>query len=485
MNDNTEVFLNLVYLGLFGTVAIGLLVFSAFLLPFFLVGGGIAFSAWRYYHSPKYLEQKAKEHTHRLYQLAQAKFGRSYTKEEFGSAVYKRMHKGTPEDLDDELLSIALTLYDEEHFNALLPPPDICNSIEGAKYRDYLSAQMAKDNVQSSDIAITCIADALNGFIRCVPPIEERGIATVPITSFMGNVGEVLEDIILPFFQDDVRTAGLFKNLRETFARNQHDVSGVPYNEKDSPKLVMPRDYEGDDAPEVFLKHTHFLDLFTYPVPFTIPEKTRFEHQWILAGTGHGKTQTLQHMLVHDFEQVIEDKASVVVMDSHNKLIETITNLNLFAPGEPLHDKLIWIDPSDVEFPLSLNLFDAKLERSAQYSLRERENLLNNLIDMYEFVFRSLLSSEMTDRQSTLFQFVTRLMLQIPNSNIQTLVAFLGQNNLKGYEQYIEKLDPTAKGFFETDYKAGAYKDTQQQVRNRLYSILRSTTFDRMFSAKE
>ncbi|NIQ93742.1 MAG: hypothetical protein GWN87_05690, partial [Desulfuromonadales bacterium] len=50
-------------------------------------------------------------------------------------------------------------------------------------------------------------------------------------------------------------------------------------------------------------------------MPFGLPLRTRYEHHWILAGTGHGKSQTIQHLLLQDFERVADGEASVVVID--------------------------------------------------------------------------------------------------------------------------------------------------------------------------
>ena len=73
----------------------------------------------------------------------------------------------------------------------------------------------------------------------------------------------------------------------------------------------------------------------------TIPEAKRFEHHWIVATSGHGKTQCLQTMIASDLNSVAENTASIVVIDSENKLIPLIAHLKQFAPGQSLSGKLI------------------------------------------------------------------------------------------------------------------------------------------------
>ena len=45
--------------------------------------------------------------------------------------------------------------------------------------------------------------------------------------------------------------------------------------------------------------------IFDQTVTYTIPQSARFEHHHIVAGSGHGKTQTLQYLIANDLETVI------------------------------------------------------------------------------------------------------------------------------------------------------------------------------------
>jgi hypothetical protein len=47
---------------------------------------------------------------------------------------------------------------------------------------------------------------------------------------------------------------------------------------------------------------TPLADFLATPLPFAIPFHTRFEHTHIVGGSGHGKTQLLQHLLLRDLD---------------------------------------------------------------------------------------------------------------------------------------------------------------------------------------
>ena len=233
---------------------------------------------------------------------------------------------------------------------------------------------------------------------------------------------------------------------------------------------------------DAYLGGTPLADLFAVTVPLVIPDTTRFEHQHIVAGSGHGKTQTLQHFILHDLDKVAHGNASIIVIDSQSDLINTIAGLAVFAPGGPLANRLVLIDPTDVEWPVALNLFDFALKRIDQYSPLDRERLINGVLELYDFVLGSLLDAGMTQKQSVIFRYITRLLLHIPNATIHTFRELLEDDGLGRYRQHLDQLSGSARAFFETEFETREFVATRKQVLRRLYGILENQTFERMFS---
>lgn len=247
----------------------------------------------------------------------------------------------------------------------------------------------------------------------------------------------------------------------------------------------MPSKASGLSAQDIvktYLGGTPLAQLFDAYVPISIPAETRFEHHHIVAGSGHGKTQTLQHLILHDLDAVAEGRASIVVIDSQSDLINTITGLKVFAEGEPLHDRLCLIDPTDVEWPVALNLFDVGLSRINQYSQLDRERLINGVIELYDFVLGSLLDAGMTQKQSVIFRYITRLLIQIPGATVHTLRELLEDDGYDRYVEHIAKLEGSARAFFENEFRGKEFAATRRQVLRRLYGILENQSFERMFS---
>jgi type IV secretion system coupling TraD/TrwB family protein len=230
-----------------------------------------------------------------------------------------------------------------------------------------------------------------------------------------------------------------------------------------------------------YLRATSFVDFFRQSAPFAIPAGVCFEHTHIVGGSGHGKTQLLQTLILRDLDALQSQGGSLIVIDSQGDMISTITHLAAFSPRveKSLADRLVLIDPNDIEHPPCLNLFDFGLDRLERYGAVEREKLLNGAIALYEYMFGALLGAELTERQGVIFRYLGRLLMTIPGATIHTLVQFM--EDPEAARPHFEKVEGSTR-HFETQFAAPAFKDTRQQILNRLWGILSNAVLERLFS---
>lgn len=126
------------------------------------------------------------------------------------------------------------------------------------------------------------------------------------------------------------------------------------------------------------------------------------------------------------------------------------------------------------------SLFDVPEDRLAQYSSAERERLLNGVIEMYEYVFSSLLGAELTQKQGVIFRFLARLMMIIPGATLHTFLDLMEHG--ERFRSDMQKLDGTARRFFEEEFFHPSFAATKKQIAKRLWGILANPVFERMFS---
>jgi len=299
----------------------------------------------------------------------------------------------------------------------------------------------------------------------------------------------VVQRSLATFFDQDILDARLFEHMRETLERNGCVASGLPREMKGkSDRLVFPTDHKNQDAEflvSAYLGGTPLEGFFQAGLPFAIPFPARFEHTHIVGGTGHGKTQLMQFLLHHDLIRAKNDRRSIVVIDSQGDLIRTISRLGLFSPyaDESLADRYVMIDPSDIEHPVALNMFDFNRSRLSGYAPLDREKILNATVELYEYFFGALLGAELTQRQGLIFRYLGRLLIEIPGATIHTLRELMEDG--EKFLPYMEKLEGTTRAFFATRFFDPTFRETKKQILTRLWGVLGNTALERMFSHKE
>jgi len=111
-----------------------------------------------------------------------------------------------------------------------------------------------------------------------------------------------------------------------------HDMSGVTYPAPFE-KLVLPTAHKGTASEIVsgYLASTPFEQLFHAPLPLSIPEQLRMEHTHVIAGSGHGKTQFLQHLIFSDLSKA--EPPALIIIDSQGEMLQKIHSL--YSPSRP------------------------------------------------------------------------------------------------------------------------------------------------------
>ena len=382
-----------------------------------------------------------------------------------------------------------------------LPDPPQFGSMtasEGVELRTYLKRKerFLADPERLHTLWSETIANCIAGILARLPatlfkddwddpdPDPQDGV-TVPLIDLLEQPADTIERLFGSYTKDAVLSADLFPEVRERFDRRVCVASGVEWHERHTSKrkVVRPSEWKSQQPSllaETYLGGTPWHTFFETSLPFAIPFPVRFEHTHIVGGSGHGKTQLLQLSILRDLEASVEDGRSVVVIDSQGDLIRTISQLPLFGPHGDLADRLLIVDPTDVEYPVALNMFDFDRGSVERLPLVDRERILNATIDLYEYFFGALLGAELTARQGIIFKYIARLLLEIPDATIHTFRELMEDG--EPFRPFMEKLPPTARAFFETRFFDRTFNETKKQVLTRLWGVLSNATFDRMFS---
>lgn len=424
--------------------------------------------------------------------------------EKFMEAYLSRFLDATRDDLPAYSIYLTIAhitegLYECEKLTNPLPPLAAVNAIEEGRYRDRLIAYQRKtaDAPHTLEVFNATLGKCYLDFIAALPAIAKAtpaqfakcedvdAFATFPLVDVLPDVARLVWSVMLPFFSEDVEQLGLFTDIRKQLDRNFHQASTVDYPAP-ARKLITPEKHKGTSREIVaaYLANTPFEALFYAPISFSITDQQRYEHMHVVGGSGHGKTQLLQRLIIDDLRR--DRPPALIVVDSQGEMLRKIQQLDLFAPGKALSARLIMIDPEDVEYPPALNMFDLKAARLGTYSQTIKEQIEASTIEAFNYVFGAL-AAELTSRQNTTFAFVSRLMLSIPNATIHTLRELFedGATSVEAspFAEHIRKLDPTSQAYFENQFFIKTNSQTRLQIARRLYGVLQVPAFERMFAA--
>jgi hypothetical protein len=426
--------------------------------------------------------------------------------EEFGNAYVDRFTDAVQGrepvfPIAEQMLRMVGELYKDEGFNNPLPPMPFADAIEEGRYRDRMIAHQKKtaDAPRTLEIFNDTIARAFTAYLSALPEAAidrtdkpyadrpDRPVLTVPLIDLFADPKAIMWEVLAPFYRDEVTELDLFADFRRHKDKNFRRAAELT-NPRSPEKLVAPDEFKGTphEALAVYFCDTHLARLFHAPAPIAFADETRFEHTHVVAGSGHGKTQFLQHLILSDLTR--PDPPALVIIDSQGEMLEKLRCLELFAPGQPLADRLIVVDPEDVEFPPALNMFAQASARQQNYSAKLREQVEAAILENFNYVFGAL-AAELTSRQNTTFAFVAKLMLSIDGATIHTLRQLFEDGALRiddsPFAEAIARLDDTTQSWFRHQFFTKSYAPTRQQIARRLYSVLQVPAFDRMFAAKE
>ncbi len=111
--------------------------------------------------------------------------------------------------------------------------------------------------------------------------------------------------------------------------------------------------------------------------PVFLSERDRRQHLYIVGQTGTGKTTLLKTMVIADMRA----GRGLAVMDPHGDLFAELLN---YIPEGRLPDVVI-LDPTDIEFPVGLNMLECPNEEQRHFVVREMRAIMERLLrDQYE-----------------------------------------------------------------------------------------------------
>lgn len=154
---------------------------------------------------------------------------------------------------------------------------------------------------------------------------------------------------------------------------NGNGLPGIPVHTQRTRQL--PHDLfldpkRSDPTQQLFLGSNTYLGI---PQEVHIPVKDRLTHMYLVGQTGTGKSTLLKTMILSD----ITAGRGCALIDPHGDLFEELLGL---IPPDRIEDVVI-VDPSDIDYPIGLNLLQANNNDERHFVVREMQAIMRRLVE--------------------------------------------------------------------------------------------------------
>jgi hypothetical protein len=189
---------------------------------------------------------------------------------------------------------------------------------------------------------------------------------------------------------------------------------------------------KGIGAPSSDARLFALTDYRNIHVPFGIKQIDRRRHMYLLGKTGTGKSTLLKNMIIGD----ILDGKGLAVLDPHGDLVEEILDI---IPEDRIKD-VVYLDPSDVEFPMGLNMLDIKPDET-------KDLLADGIVN----VFKKFFGDSWGPRLEYILNYSVLTLLHCQNVSLLAVLRILSDKN---YRKFLLKQvkDPFILKFWEDEF---------------------------------
>lgn len=194
---------------------------------------------------------------------------------------------------------------------------------------------------------------------------------------------------------------------------------------------------------------------------FGILPDDRRQHVYVIGKTGTGKSTLIKNMVINDMIA----GAGLAVLDPHGDLVEDLLN---YVP-EARKDDVVIFDPSDSQFPVSLNMLEL-------FDPSQKDLYASGLLD----VFKKYFGYSWGPRLEHILRNCILTLLEIPNSTLLGITRLLIDED---YEKYIvsQLKDPVVHAFWQGEFanirkNPRLFTEAIQPIQNKVGQFLSAST---------
>jgi len=209
-------------------------------------------------------------------------------------------------------------------------------------------------------------------------------------------------------------------------------------------KLNPPRSH-------AFTKHDYIIGSSNLPDSLDfigLSDQDRRRHLLLVGGTGMGKTTFMKNLLLQD----ILKGNGLALIDPHGDLAQEVIGL---IPTSRLKD-VIYFNPSDLKYPLSINLMELPADLSGDQLLLAKDMVAESIISIFRKIFSN--DEDGGHRIEYILRNAIYTAFYVNQPTLFTLYKLLTNDVYRiGVVSHLD--DPLLRGFWQGEFnKAGSYQ---------------------------
>jgi hypothetical protein len=208
------------------------------------------------------------------------------------------------------------------------------------------------------------------------------------------------------------------------------------------------------DATEEDKSHIAFFGETLFknrPTIFGIKDADRRRHIWAIGKTGTGKSTLIANLAIDDLKK----DRGIAIIDPHGDLCDTILN---YVPSHRIND-VIYFNPADREFPISINPLEVKNKEDA-------ELVVSGLMSIFTKIWSNVWSA----RMEYILRNTLMTLSEVPDSTLKDILSMLTNKAFRAKVMATMK-DDSLKLFWKDEFEKMPDKLQQEAISSILNKV--------------
>ena len=310
-------------------------------------------------------------------------------------------------------------------------------------------------------LALAPTAEAAASRIRGVTASFKQ-FSTAHLNSFKTAESLVNDTGFLQDYRDRVFTdKHSFISTTEELASIYH----LPSSTVETPSIAWVPAKRAEPPLNLPTEKCTYIGLTTFRdknVKFGIKDIDRARHVYLVGKTGTGKSTVFRNMAIQD----MQNGKGIGVIDPHGELVHQL----LESVPDDRVDDVIYFDPSDVNYPVGVNIFECP-------DPSQKNLMASGILEVFKKHF-GLIS--WGPRLEYLLNYSILTLIDVPGTTLLGVLRLLSDDN---YRKYIlhKVTDPLVREFWEKEFKgmkgsSSLIAEALSPIQNKVGRFLSSST---------